>query len=148
VIAVVFCLKSRLFCFITTPKNKIKIMSDDERRSDGEAGEEPAEEEYVVEKILKKRVKNGRVEYYLKWKNYPDTDNTWEPEDNLDCHDLLIAFNAEHDKKAKKEVEDKKKSAPKAGPASASKEKEKDKAEASTSSAGRKRKVCGLFLFS
>lgn len=74
-------------------------MSDDERRSN-EAGEEE-EEEYVVEKILKKRVKNGKAEYYLKWKNYPETDNTWEPEENLDCQDLLDAFNAEYDKKKK-----------------------------------------------
>lgn len=110
-------------------------MSDDERRSDGEE----AVEEYVVEKIIKKRVKNGKVEYFLKWKNYPDSDNTWEPEENLDCHDLLIAFNAEHDKKAGKEE---KKPAPKtSAPKEKEKPKQKDKAETSQGSAGRKRKT-------
>jgi hypothetical protein len=59
-------------------------MSSDERNSDAEV------EEYVVEKILKKRIKGGKVEYFLKWKNYDETENTWEPEDNLDCQ--VICF--------------------------------------------------------
>lgn len=72
---------------------------------------------FPVEKIIKSRKKNGQVccksnsfysfenccafsqkvfnfqtEYFLKWKNYPDTANTWVAERNLRCPDLVKKF--------------------------------------------------------
>ena len=34
-----------------------------------------------MESILKKRIKKGKIEYFVRWKYYNDT--TWEPEENL-----------------------------------------------------------------
>lgn len=39
---------------------------------DAPEAEEEEEEEYVVEKVVNKRMKHGKVEYLLKWKNYDE----------------------------------------------------------------------------
>jgi hypothetical protein len=47
---------------------------------------------YEVEAILKHRRRHGSLHYYLKWKGYPESENTWEAESNLTCPDLLAAY--------------------------------------------------------
>ena len=50
------------------------------------------EEVFSVEKIVKKKVEEGKVFYLLKWFGFPDSENTWEPEENLSCPDLIENF--------------------------------------------------------
>ncbi|XP_044733318.1 polycomb group protein Pc [Chrysoperla carnea] len=38
---------------------------------------------YAAEKIMKKRAKRGKVEYFVKWKGWSYRHSTWEPEENI-----------------------------------------------------------------
>jgi hypothetical protein len=38
---------------------------------------------FLVEKILKEKILNGKKYYFIKWLNFDDSHNTWEPISNL-----------------------------------------------------------------
>ncbi|KAG5678650.1 hypothetical protein PVAND_008306 [Polypedilum vanderplanki] len=62
--------------------------------------------QYEVEAVVGKRITiEGKIEYLLKWKNYSNKSNTWEPSENLNCTKLIRNYemnvlkkNEEHDK--------------------------------------------------
>ena len=59
-----------------------------------EEGETEEEEDYEVEEILEYAFcKVDQVgKYFVKWVGWPSDTNTWEPEANLECTDLLVNF--------------------------------------------------------
>jgi len=58
---------------------------------------EKAETHYEIEKIVKARKKGNTTEYFIKWEGYQESDNTWEPESNLD-EDMLAEYKASQKK--------------------------------------------------
>ena len=75
-----------LFCYVTALHlNRQNITINYFSMSD--------EENYEVEDIVNHRHKKGKVEYLIRWKGYTEKDDTWEPEENLDCPDKITAYN-------------------------------------------------------
>lgn len=48
------------------------------KREAASANDEPEEQEFEIEKITNKRGENKTLQYCVKWKGYPESDNTWE----------------------------------------------------------------------
>lgn len=68
---------------------KLSSSSSEENIDD----EDEEEEMYEVEKILDHKVDSkGRRRFLLKWKGYPNEENSWEYEENLDCPKLLTEY--------------------------------------------------------
>lgn len=64
-----------------------------------EENEDP-EKEYEVEKIISMvEQKKGRV-FRIRWKGYRPQQDTWEPEDNLNCKDLIEKFLEKQEKQS------------------------------------------------
>ena len=41
------------------------------------------DEVFIVERIVAEKKRKGRTMYLIKWENYDDADNTWEPIEHL-----------------------------------------------------------------
>lgn len=59
------------------------------------------EDEFEVEKIVEVKGKGKNIQYMVKWKNYPDSDNTWESASDLPKN-IITAFEKKQAKSPKK----------------------------------------------
>lgn len=54
-------------------------------------------DDYEVDKLVEVRKKrDGTREFLVRWKKWSSKYDTWEPEDNLSCPELIIKFMAEN----------------------------------------------------
>lgn len=75
--------------------------------------EDEEEEEFEVESIVKDRIFKGKRQYLLKWKGYPNSENTWENEENLQCFELIKEYQRKKNEKADTTTNKKSKEKPK-----------------------------------
>ncbi len=54
------------------------------------------EAEYEVEAIQAHRYQRCKLQYLIKWKGYPESDNTWEPADNVQVPQLIRKYHTTH----------------------------------------------------
>ncbi|KAF7637321.1 Chromo domain-containing protein [Meloidogyne graminicola] len=53
----------------------------------------PRPQKFQVDAIVNRRtLSNGKAEYLVKWNGYPESEKSWEPEENLDCMELVEKF--------------------------------------------------------
>jgi len=68
------------------------------------------EKVYIVEAILDSKKFKGQIHYLVKWENFPQEQNTWEPVSHLeDCQDLVNEFEA---KKLRTKIKEKREMSP------------------------------------
>lgn len=58
-------------------EGKAKVGEEDEDDDEDE------EAEFNVESIQDHKFFKGKLLYFIKWQNYPEEENTWEPEEHL-----------------------------------------------------------------
>ncbi|CAG9763805.1 unnamed protein product [Ceutorhynchus assimilis] len=74
---------------------KDPLADDDEEGGD--------DSEYEVEKIIDKKITKGVTSYLIRWKGYGPDSDTWEPENTLDCAELIEEFKKKQKSKSKKD---------------------------------------------
>lgn len=74
-------------------EEKIRLAEKEEEKKEMEDGE------FVVSRILEVRFPKGKPrEFLIRWKGCGEDDDTWEPEENLYCTDLIEKFMRNHEK--------------------------------------------------
>ncbi|KAK3825645.1 MAG: hypothetical protein J3Q66DRAFT_436680 [Benniella sp.] len=77
-------------------ENEPDVQVEDQVRNGKAAGnsddDDESENVYEVERVVGHKRERNVVSYHLKWKGYPDTDNTWEKEKSVFCKDLVADY--------------------------------------------------------
>jgi len=69
--------------------SKKQTENDEQNNKD----EKKTAKEFEVEKIIEVHFKkNGTKEFLIRWKGFGAADDTWEPEKNLNCQELIAKF--------------------------------------------------------
>ena len=68
-----------------TPKSKKGVQSPIHQN-----GGEISADEFIVERIIGKKIQHGKVKYQVKWDGYDTDEATWEPIENLESAALAI----------------------------------------------------------
>ncbi|XP_077278870.1 uncharacterized protein LOC143906574 [Temnothorax americanus] len=72
-------------------KSTTKKQTDNDEQNN--KGDKETSKEFEVEKIIEVRFKkNGAKEFLIRWKGFSTSDDTWEPEKNLNCSELIAKF--------------------------------------------------------
>jgi hypothetical protein len=72
------------------PRHQVKVISFPVDRTPLAAS--ASSQSYVVEDVLKHRGPEGAREYFVKWKGYPSSENTWEPQGNFEDVKVLSDY--------------------------------------------------------
>ena len=73
-------------------EKKSRKLKNKEITSDGKHDKEE-QKEFEVEKIIEVHFKKNKTrEFLIRWKGFTSADDTWEPEENLNCPELIEKF--------------------------------------------------------
>ncbi|TDG39490.1 hypothetical protein AWZ03_014088 [Drosophila navojoa] len=75
--------------------------NDDNANVDNDDGDgENVDREFEVEAIVGHKSKNGESFFLVRWKGYGKEDDSWEPEAELNCDDLIEEYHKKNSKKS------------------------------------------------
>ncbi|EDW07391.1 M-phase phosphoprotein 8 isoform X1 [Drosophila mojavensis] len=84
-------------------KSSTKAVSDDnndDNDDDNANADDDVDREFEVEAIVGHKSKNGESFFLVRWKGYGKEDDSWEPEAELNCDDLIEEYRKKNSKKS------------------------------------------------
>ncbi|XP_012284332.1 uncharacterized protein DDB_G0283697-like isoform X2 [Orussus abietinus] len=92
----------------TEKPKKSKIVSKKdfkEAEEEEDSGDEKGSKEFEVEKIIEVHFKKNKSrEFLIRWKGFTSADDTWEPEEHLNCPELIAKFMEKVEKARKADI--------------------------------------------